>query len=82
MPTATLTSKGQLTVPKAIRDQLHLRPGDRLEFTLERDGTLRVSPLTRRVAEVFGMFAHRAARAYSAEQLNEELGRAFRDGRL
>ena len=82
MPTATLTSKGQLTVPKAIRDQLHLRPGDRLEFTLESNGTLSVSPLTRRVAEVFGMFSHRATTPCSTEKLNEELGKAFKDGRL
>jgi len=29
---ATLTSKGQLTIPKAIRDRMGLKPGDVLEF--------------------------------------------------
>ena len=38
MTTATLTSKGQTTVPKDIRDHLHLRPGDRIEFVIEADG--------------------------------------------
>ena len=32
MPAATLTSKGQLVVPKSIRDRMGLHPGDRLDF--------------------------------------------------
>lgn len=82
MPTATLTSKGQLTVPKKVRERLHLQPGDRLEFRFDDDGTLRVYPLTRRVAEVFGKFAHRGARSRSSEEMKEELGTAFREGRV
>jgi len=31
---ATITSKGQITLPKALREQLHLSPGDRVEFML------------------------------------------------
>lgn len=37
MPTSTLTSKGQATIPKSIREALHLQPGDRVEFILEGD---------------------------------------------
>lgn len=37
MPTSTLTSRGQTTIPKPIREAMSLRPGDRLEFTLEGD---------------------------------------------
>jgi AbrB family looped-hinge helix DNA binding protein len=36
---ATMTSKGQLTIPKEIRDQLGLKPGDRLDFKV--DGSTR-----------------------------------------
>ncbi len=82
MAAATLTSKGQLTVPKVVRDALHLRPGDRLEFEIEEDGTIRVHPLTRRVAEVFGMFAHRGGKPRSPEEMRENLKSAFRGGRL
>jgi AbrB family looped-hinge helix DNA binding protein len=37
MPTSTLTSRGQTTIPKPVRDALHLQPGDRVEFILEED---------------------------------------------
>ena len=38
----TLTSKGQLTLPKAIRDRLGLVAGARLDFELRPDGTMQV----------------------------------------
>lgn len=46
MPTATLTSKGQLTLPKAIRDLLGVGPGDRVVFWLEDTGRVIVEPQT------------------------------------
>ena len=42
----TITSKGQVTVPKPIRDKLHLEPGDKIDFMLEEDGGVRVVPVT------------------------------------
>jgi AbrB family looped-hinge helix DNA binding protein len=41
MELATLTSKGQVTVPKAVRDALGLQHGDQLSWELE-DGSVRV----------------------------------------
>jgi len=37
MPT-TLTSKGQVTIPKKVRDALNLTPGCEVEFSVNRDG--------------------------------------------
>ncbi|MFZ3073240.1 MAG: AbrB/MazE/SpoVT family DNA-binding domain-containing protein [Thermodesulfobacteriota bacterium] len=37
MSISTLTSKGQITVPKDIRDVLHLRPSDKVLITIEKD---------------------------------------------
>ena len=39
---ATLTSKGRVTIPKAVRDALLLGTGDRLEVNLQADGTVRM----------------------------------------
>ena len=54
MAQATLTSKGQITIPKAIRESLQIQAGDKIEFiiTLEKEALLK--PVTRRVDDVFG----------------------------
>lgn len=46
MPRATLTSKGQITVPKPVREALGVRPGDRLAFHIHEDGTVTVEAET------------------------------------
>jgi antitoxin PrlF len=46
MPSSTLTSKGQVTIPKAVRDELGLREGDRVAFRVLEDGTVVVEPET------------------------------------
>lgn len=55
MPTSTVTSKGQTTIPKEIRDHLHLKPGDRVEFVTDEDGRVVVLAATVDVAELAGM---------------------------
>ena len=40
----TLTSKSQVTLPKAIRDHLRVAPGDAVDFRIMADGTVRVEP--------------------------------------
>ena len=54
---STLTSKGQLTVPKPIRDQLRLHPGDRLEFLIRDDGHVEMIPKKSPMRELKGMVA-------------------------
>ncbi|AUX10754.1 AbrB family transcriptional regulator [Halalkaliarchaeum desulfuricum] len=39
-----MTSKGQVTIPKRIRDELGLSAGTKVEFVLDEDGTIRVRP--------------------------------------
>jgi antitoxin PrlF len=55
MTTATLTSKGQTTIPKEIRDHLGLVPGDKLDFHIESDGRVVVRAATRSVGELKGL---------------------------
>jgi AbrB family looped-hinge helix DNA binding protein len=55
LSTATLTSKGQTTIPKDIRDRLHLKPGDRLEFVVQPDGKVLMIPATIDVRDLKGI---------------------------
>ena len=41
---AAITSKGQATIPKAVRDHLQLRPGDRVRFFIHPDGSVVLLP--------------------------------------
>ncbi len=60
MPVATITSKGQVTIPRKVREKLGLRAGDRLDFHVDDDGTLVVCPVApgKDVHSMFGMLAH------------------------
>lgn len=73
---ATITSKGQVTVPKPIRDSLHLRPGDKLNFLLD-DGELRVAPVKSSVTALKGMLP-KPATPVTLEQMDEAIARASR----
>ena len=47
MAASTMTSKGQITIPKDVRDRLGIREGDRLAFRFDDQGRLIVTPETR-----------------------------------
>ena len=55
MSNATLTSKGQTTIPKEIRDKLGLKAQDRLNFTLMPDGTVIMRAKTRKLLDLAGI---------------------------
>jgi antitoxin PrlF len=54
MLTSTITSKGQITIPKEIRDALNLHPGDRLDFILD-NGKVYVQPADVDVRSLSGL---------------------------
>ena len=75
MSIATLTSKGQVTIPKDVRDRLRLRSGDRLEFTVEDDGTVRVRRRSVDVLDVVGIV--KADRHVTVEEMNDAIARGW-----
>lgn len=70
MPSATITSKGQITLPKAIRDLLRLGTGDRVDFIVKDDGTVILSPATVDVRELRGLLHRPGLVPLSVEEMN------------
>jgi AbrB family looped-hinge helix DNA binding protein len=62
MPTATLTSKGQTVIPKPIRDQLGLRPGDTIDFVVQENGDVLIRPAVQDIRQLKGIL-HRPGRS-------------------
>lgn len=79
MPTATITSKGQITLPREVREHLHVREGDRVEFEIRRDGDVRVRPVTGSVEELFGMLRRPGTPSRSLEEVEEGIAALARD---
>lgn len=76
---ATLTSKGQLTLPKEIRDRLRMDAGAILDFHLEADNTIiarHVQPDARRIR---GLLKSPHAAALTVEQMDAAVSKHLRD---
>ncbi len=71
---STLSSKGQITLPKRIRERLHLQTGDRVEFIVADDGRVELVPVTSPVTRLKGMLP-----APDVPVTLEEMDAAIRD---
>ena len=81
MPTATITSKGQTTIPKAVRDRLNLQPGDRVDFVIQDDRTVLLKPATIDVTALKGLLRRPGAKPVSLDQMKQAVTRRFRRAR-
>ncbi len=72
MSIATLTSKGQTTIPQDIRAYLGLHTGDRLEFLIAEEGEVIIKPLTTDVTELKGLLP-KPKKIVSIEQMNQAI---------
>lgn len=74
MASATLTSKGQITIPATVRDALGVVAGDRVEFVQIAPGRYEFIAATRSVTALKGMFG-KARKAVSIEEMNAVIAR-------
>ena len=75
MASRTITSKGQVTVPKRIRDFLRVKPGDPIDFVIEDGGRVVVRPSTIDVRDLKGMLKRTGRRAVSLEEMEAAIAR-------
>jgi len=57
METAKITSKGQITVPKKIRELMSVESGDQLAFEVDREGVVRITPVKANAIPLKGFLA-------------------------
>lgn len=82
MPEATITSKGQITVPKEVRKALNVQEGDVLDFVIDEQGKVTVKPLRGDVRRLQGMLKHLVERPLTVEEMDEAIGRHLTEKHL
>lgn len=77
MPTATLTSKGQITIPKEIRERLRLQTGHRLEFEIDKNGKVSLIPRNKDIRSLKGIMRSKRKTPVSVEEMNQAIAEGF-----
>jgi antitoxin PrlF len=75
MPTATLTSKGQITIPKGVREDLGLKTGDRVEFRKSPGGGVRMEVRRTRLRDLAGLLHRKGRRPLSVREMDDAIAR-------
>ncbi len=75
MATATVTSKGQITIPKRVRTAMGIDAGDRVEFVETEKGEFSIMAATKSVKELKGMFRGRRSKPVTIEAMNSAIAK-------
>lgn len=75
MPSGTVTSKGQITIPKAVRDDLGLVSGSRVSFERTPDGDYLLRRQAGSIRQLRGVVEHHGP-AVTVEQMDEAIAAA------
>ena len=75
MATATLTSKGQITIPSQVRNAMGLEAGDRVEFVEQGKGQFAIVAATRSVQELKGRFQSKRRKPVTIEEMNAAIAK-------
>jgi antitoxin PrlF len=77
---SAITSKGQVTIPKAIREYLHVKPGDRVKFFMHPNGSVVLLPKLP-VTALRGIVPARG-RAVTLEEMDDAIAAGAIEGAL
>jgi antitoxin PrlF len=81
MPSASVTSKGQITIPKAIRELLQVKTGDRVDFIVQGDSVV-LRPGTLDLGTLRGLLHRPGRKPVSLEEMDAAIAKAHSGGRV
>ena len=79
MALATLTTKGQVTIPKIIRDALKLAAGDKIEIIVTDKREAVIRPVSKKVDDVFCKLHKPGSKAASLEAMDDAVRNRMKD---
>ena len=79
MVLATITTKGQVTIPKSVRDSLMLNTGDKIEFLVTDKREALIRPISKKVDEVFGILHKPGRKTVSVEEMDIKIRQRMKD---
>ncbi len=79
MALATITTKGQVTIPKSVRDSLMLNTGDIIEFLVTDKREALIRPISKKVDEVFGILHKPGRKTVSVEEMDATIRQRMKD---
>lgn len=79
MSLATITTKGQVTIPKDIRESLKLHAGDKIEILVTANGEAIIRPVSKKVDEMFCKLHKPCRKAVSVDSMNNAIQERMKD---
>jgi len=73
MALATLTTKGQVTIPKKVRESLRLHTGDKIEIVVTNNREAIIRPISKKVDEIFCRLHKPGQKAVTTEEMDETI---------
>ncbi|MGD0281877.1 MAG: type II toxin-antitoxin system PrlF family antitoxin [Dissulfurispiraceae bacterium] len=82
MTISLVTSKGQTTIPRKIREHLHLKPGDKVDFVIEDNGRVLLEPATLDIKELEGILHRPGRKTVSTEEMKDAVRKRFKEKKM
>ena len=79
MSLATITTKGQVTIPKDVRESLKLHAGDKIEILVTENGEAIIRPVSKKVDEMFCKLHKPGRKAVSVDSMNNAIKERMKD---
>ncbi|SCN46483.1 transcriptional regulator, AbrB family [methanotrophic endosymbiont of Bathymodiolus azoricus (Menez Gwen)] len=74
MSLSTVTTKGQVTIPKDIRESMAIDAGDKIEFIINAQNDVVIKPITKKAIDIFGQLSqYKKDKPLSIEEMNEAI---------